>query len=428
MRRNKKRLLAFVMAILMTLSTVHSDGKAVLDGVYFSAVNEQLLELNRDAMPFYSGGILYISNRFFQETDFLDVRYVRNNSMGLAMLYSKTTDLRFDLVNQTIYDKQGTYYSGSAIEKGGYVFFPAELVCSHFRLTLTISKTDTVPLIRIKSSTAILSDSSFIVAASMQMSSRYAAYERMVSVPETPKVDPQQPSTQQPSTQQPTTQQPSTQQPSTQQPSTQQPSTQQPSTQQPSTQQPTEQTPEKPRVQAEDGQRVYLLLASESEETTRRAMEILAGYRATVRLTLEQLAQADLLRALIGSGHGVALMAREESAEGVREEILRARELVWDGTCSLLQQVWYDGDAEINVVLEELGCVSVMATLDRRDSPVRSKVRADALLTLIGQHKEDLSVYLGADGACLDGLDDLLGYLVDAEFGLSAWRLTTKCG
>ena len=368
MKRKIRLVMAFVMALVMTASVVSMDGQALLEGVYFSAADEQLLELTKETMPFYYGDELYISSKFFEGTD-LDVRYVRNTSMGLAVLYTTKKDLRFDLVNRKITDKAGKIYSGRAIEKSGNVFFPIDLVCQYFGLSWSMSATETVPLIRIRSPRSLLSNHSFIDVASSQMASRYAAYEKQESSAEI----------------------------------------------------------DAPPIQAAEGQKVYLILSSETEETTRKAMEILGDHKATFLLTVEQMAQADLLRALIGSGHGVALLARETSEEGVREEILRAREQVWDGTCSLLQQVWYEGSAEIGEILAELGCVRVTAALDRRDHPVRSKVRADALLTLIGHYKEDISVYLGADGECIGGLGDLIDYLVEAEFGLSEWRLTTKC-
>ena len=136
-----------------------------------------LLALNSETMPFWSDGVLYVSSRVFEGTD-LGVSYVRNNTMGLVMLYTNRVDLRFDLEDQTAYDKRGNVYNGHAIERGGGVFFPLDLVCRYFRLTWSYSQTNTAPLIRIKSSGGILDDAGFIDAASTQMASRYAAYEK----------------------------------------------------------------------------------------------------------------------------------------------------------------------------------------------------------------------------------------------------------
>ena len=364
MKRKITRLTAFLLALGLALCVTGREGRAVLEGVYFSAADEQLLDLNKETMPFYSGGELYISNKFFEESD-LGVRYVKNSSMGLAVLYTSKMDLRFDLVNRTIYDKTGATHSGRAIEKNGYIFFPVELVCQFFGLRWSLTETETAPLLRLRSNYSVLSDRRFIDAASSMMASRYAAYEKQES----------------------------------------------------SNQDDT------PIIHAAEGQKVYLILRSESAEATHRAMDLLGENRATFLLSSEQMADGDLLRAMIGKGHGVALLAQGETAEAVREEIEAARELMRNATYGLLQLVWYEGGADISPVLEELGCVALSVELDRRDTPIRSHTRAVNLLSIIGRHREDLPVYLGYDSDCMEGLDDLIYGLEEAQYRLCAWRL-----
>ena len=167
----------------LALALPPAAGQAVLSDVYFTAVNEQLLDLTSDTMPFWSGGVLYVPSRVFSGTD-LGVSYVRNNTMGLVMLYTNRVDLRFDLEAQTAYDKRGNVYSGHAIERGGTVFFPLDLVCRYFGLTWSYSQTATVPLVRVKSASGILDDTGFIDAAATQMASRYAAYEKSLGAAE----------------------------------------------------------------------------------------------------------------------------------------------------------------------------------------------------------------------------------------------------
>ena len=368
MRRKVKRFAAFMLSIVMTLSLAEWESSAVLEGVYFSAANEQLLELSGESMPFYSGDVLYISNRFFEGTE-LGVRYVKNSSMGLAVLYTTKTDLRFDLVNGTVRDKDGATYSGRAIEKNGYVFFPIGLVCAFFDLRWTMTDTETVPLVRLRSNSSLLDDMRFIDAASVQMASRYAAYEKQVE----------------------------------------------------SSKPPVNNDP--PPIHAAEGQKVYLILAGESSETTRETVKLLGENRATFLLTVQQMEDGDLLRTLVGTGHAVALLAQEETCDAVRGEILTAREKMWNATHNLMQLVWYEGEEDVAPILEELGCVTVTAEIDRRDTPVRAQSRAATLLTMIGQHREDLPVYLGYDGKCLEGLDDLIHGLEEGQYRLCAWRL-----
>ena len=95
-KKTFRRVAAWSLTLLLVLVLVPTRGKAVLDGVYFTAANEQLLDLNSETMPFYSGGVLYVSSKVFEGTD-LGVTFVYNSTTKMAMLYTARTDLRFDL-------------------------------------------------------------------------------------------------------------------------------------------------------------------------------------------------------------------------------------------------------------------------------------------------------------------------------------------
>lgn len=367
------RAWAFALAVALALALPPAAGRAVLSDVYFTAVNEQLLDLSSDTMPFWSGGVLYVPSRVFSGTD-LGVSYVRNTAMGLVMLYTNRVDLRFDLEAQTAYDKRGNVYTGHAIERGGMVFFPLDLVCRYFGLTWSYSQTDTVPLVRIKSASGILDDTSFIDAAATQMASRYAAYEKSLGVSESGggSAPPEQPD---------------------------------PGNRPPQT------------VQAAEGQQVYLLLEADSRENVLKALEILGGVQATFLLGLEELADGDLSRALTAGGHGIALRLDGGGAAEIEE----ARELLWQSSCAWLDLVW-SGGADTAELLAELGCMDVTAALDRGSAGVRSAAQAEALLWSVGQHREDLAVNLGPAGSCTGGLGPLLEALQTAGYHLCPYR------
>ena len=375
MERWIRKCTVFLLVVLMTVSLVCDEGSSVLEGVYFSAANDRLLELTEDTMPFYSGGQLYISSSFFVGTD-LGVSYVRNRSMGLALLYTTKTDLRFDLVNLTVYDKDGKTYSGRAIEKNGTVFFPIDLVCQFFGLNYTVSATPTVPLVRITSSTVILSDRRFVDAATSQMSTRYAAYEKYI---ESKKVEEKPPVVE---------------------------------------------PPKPPVIQAAEGQKVFLVLTGSSREAIQTAMDCMGSSKATFLLTVQQMEDGDLIRTILGTGHGVALRVQSETEEEILNELKRGRELVWNASMTLLQLVWYEGDTDLSGILAQQGCVALRGEIDRRDVPVRTAKRAEALLSIIGKYREDVSVYLGTDADCGEGLKHLVSALEKAKYRLCAWRLT----
>ncbi len=372
MPQSIRRLLSWLLAVTLVIILSPPRGEAALQGVYFTAANEQLLELSSSSMPFWSGDTLYVSSNLFSKTD-LGLNYVRNNQMGLAVLYTSRTDLRFDLSAQTVYDKQGVTYPGRAIERGGIIFFPLNLVCSYFGLTWSYNETATAPLIRVCSSSAILDDSTFIDAAATSMKSRYTAYEKWVEA-NTP------------------------------------------------TAPPAEQTP--PPVHAAEGQKIHLLIECRSAADTLAAMALLGDTQATFLLTLEQMENGDLLRALVANGHEIALMTRVQTAAELEAEVSAARNKLWQAACSWLQLVWYEESDSLDQVLEDMGCRRVTASLDRSDSGLSNTSRVTALMTSIGRYRTDVTVFLGNDSGCLIGLKPLVRELLDAQYHVCTWRMT----
>ncbi len=380
MTRRGKRFFAALLAFILMFTLVRQEGTAVLEDVYFTAVNDKLMPLNAETMPFWSNNTLYVCYTAFDKTD-LDVQYIRNYSMGLAVLYTSKNGLYFDLAGRTVYDKNDVYYNGSAIEKNGYVFFPLDLVCRYFGLSWSQNDTATVPLIRIKSDTVVLDDRSFISAAATMMASRYAEYEKIVNAskqedekpPKEPDKDP---------------------------------------------------VVSPPPIYAADGQKLYLILSGRTEEAVRGAMDVMGDRGATFLLTVQQMENGDLVRALLGNGHSIALLVRSGTEGEILSELQRARELVWMASCSLLQLVWYEGEGSVTLLFEEQGCVNITAQLDRRTAATHSTKEVDTLMRLIGRHQEDLSIYLGNDEKYMDGLSTLLDRLDQAQYRLCAWRLT----
>lgn len=365
-----RRLTAWVLVLVLAAGLAPRQGVAASDDVYLTAVNDVVLEMNAETMPFWSNGALYVSNRVFEGTD-LGVTYVRNNTMGLAVLYTPRLDLRFNLEDQTTTDKQGHSYSVHAIERGGYVFFPLDMICSYFGLAWSLNDTETVPLLRITSGSAILDDRSFIDAASSSLRYSYDAYQRQMEERQEAE-EPQQ---------------------------------------------------EEP-VQAATGQRVQMLLSAQTAADALAAADALGtGQTATFLLAVEQMEDGDLLRGLVARGHAVALLARGATVEEVAGELDTARDLLWQAACAWLSLVWYEGGADIAGMLEDAGCSRVAVDLDRRGAPLASASRARTLLGTIGSYRRDLSVYLGDAGECLTGLPTLAEELEAAGYRVCAWRM-----
>ena len=370
----KRRFPAVWLLAAMLLLSLSSSGRAAsLPGVCFTAANEQLMELSAEHMPFYSNNVLYVSSRLFEGTE-LGVTYARSTSLGVAMLYTPSTDLRFDLAGQIAYDKQGNLYSGYAIEQGGVVFFPLNLVCRYFGLSWSYTETDVAPLIRVKSDNVILSDAAFIDAAASLMQDRYSEYERALSSstaapPPLPPVEP-------------------------------------------------------PPVQAAEGQKVYLLLSAGTSQDAFAAMEALDGVQATFLLTAGQMEDGNLLRALTAQGHSIALYLTGGSAGEAAQELSQGREQLWQAACLWLELVWYEGGAELDALLDAQGCVRITAPVGPPAANHSYTNRTAALLRSIGQYREDVGVYLGGAGECRPMLPGLLAELEEGGYLVSAWRLT----
>ena len=360
-------------AMLLLLAAASPAGAAAPAGIYFTAANDQLLELSAENMPFYSNNVLYVSSRLFENTE-LGISYARSASLGVAMLYNSSTDLRFDLAGQIAYDKQNNLYNGYAIEQGGVVFFPLGLVCRYFGLSWSYNETDIAPLIRVKNSNVILSDPVFIDAAASLMRDRYNDYERALSgaAPGTPPGP----------------------------------------------------AAEEPPVQAAEGQRVYLLLSAQEPQDAFAAMDALESVQATFLLTAEQMRDGDLLRALTARGHAVALWLLGETPEEAARELAEGRERSWQAACLWLDMAWYEGGDQLDGLLDSQGCVRVSALVDPPASNQSYTNRTASLLRSIGRYREDVGVYLGDAGEARALLPGLLAELEEGRYLVSAWRLT----
>lgn len=180
----KRKAAALAFAVLLVLQAACLPVSAA-DQVYFTAVNETVLELSDATMPFWSNGRLYVHSSVFstrrqgsgQGTE-LGITYSYNSAKGTVVLYNSTGALIFYLNDGTVTDGQGSSREPGALVRGGGIFLPANMVAKFFDLGYTSSAVDNGYLIRFTSQNAVLSDSLFLDAASYQLASRYSQYEK----------------------------------------------------------------------------------------------------------------------------------------------------------------------------------------------------------------------------------------------------------
>lgn len=169
-----KRLLCLLLTVLMLCSLVPETTFADTT-VYFTAVNDQLLSLSDDTMPFWSGGRLYLSSTAISGSD-LGVFYSRSRDKQTVVVYRQGSALTFDLSSGAVSDQNGRSYSGAALVRGDVVFLPIDLLTQFFALDYSYTRITYGYLVRIKSDSVVLSDAKFIDAAAAPMAQRYNEY------------------------------------------------------------------------------------------------------------------------------------------------------------------------------------------------------------------------------------------------------------
>ena len=166
--RKLRRAGALVCALAMALSLSVFPGRAAATDVFFTVINDDPMELSQETMPFWSGGRLYVSNAIFDGSygDAMGITCSYSTIKQTAVIYTIRVALFFELSGAgAAYDNQGRIYSERAIVRGSYVFFPVDLIADVFDLTFTYLRVDPAPVIRLKNSSARLSDTVFLDAA-----------------------------------------------------------------------------------------------------------------------------------------------------------------------------------------------------------------------------------------------------------------------
>lgn len=167
----KKRFLTRLLTLLFCLGLVLPVPVRAAD-LYFTSVDDSLLPLTSATMPVWSGGKLYVPYTVFDRNTTgvdLGVKCIYNRNSDTITLYTPQEMLLlvFDLKNGTCRDEiTGSSYDSKAITRNGQPFLPVNFVCDYFDLAHNYTRVIEGYLIRIKSGSAVLSDSDFIDAAS----------------------------------------------------------------------------------------------------------------------------------------------------------------------------------------------------------------------------------------------------------------------
>lgn len=290
----KKRLMALLCAAVLCLSMIPARAINVGD-VYFTSVNDKLLlPLAMDTMPIWVSGVLYVPAAVFDSTATgVDLGLYCNQSStnNTVTLYTLKQMLVFDLARGIAYDHHsGQSISARAVNRNGRIYLPVEKVCNFFGLEDSYHYTQYGYLVRIKNDAARRNDADFMDAASVSMASSLQEFLRSQQPadnpkpPDPPKVDDD-----------------------------------------PKPPQDNEDEQPKTRVQ------ICLGFRCETGEGLERILDTLDrnDSRGVFFFSSEQLiAQDDLVRRVVGSGHGIGLLADGGTAEESLRRMEKGNELL----------------------------------------------------------------------------------------------------
>ena len=178
--KKRRRLTSLLLSVLM-LMTALPPFSAAASTVYFTSVNDTILNLSDETMPFWQGNMLYVPHTAIDDGKMpkeLGIYCSYNREKQLVTLIQSRKVLVADVAAGTIYDRDETYYAGKAIVRGDVAFLPIESVAKYFDLQYSYTKVTNGYLVRIRDGSAVLSDSKFIDAAAAPMAQRYSQYEK----------------------------------------------------------------------------------------------------------------------------------------------------------------------------------------------------------------------------------------------------------
>lgn len=171
-----KSAVALLCAVAVSLSMLVIPSSAS-GNLFFLSLNDTLPAQSAQTTPIqYSGWIYVPANIFSSRVTGINfgVYYgLTDNDANLVFYNLSGKTLTFDLKNGTATASSGeTPVPGNVLRQNGIYYVPAYAICRYFGLSYSFYTTDYGPLLRIKDSNAVLSDSLFISSASSIMRNR----------------------------------------------------------------------------------------------------------------------------------------------------------------------------------------------------------------------------------------------------------------
>ncbi len=183
-----KKSVRLLLVLLLTAALLVPPPVSAAE-LYFTSVNDSLLPLADETMPAWISGTLYVPYTVFDSSVTgisLGLYCNYNRSEGTVMFISLSQILTFNLNAGTCIDEMTqNQLSGRAIMRYGRPFVPVGLICTFFGLASSYTPIAQGYLVRIRNSSANLTDAKFIDAAGNLINFRLREYTQSME-PETP--------------------------------------------------------------------------------------------------------------------------------------------------------------------------------------------------------------------------------------------------
>lgn len=190
---NRNRCICFLLLAVLAVSIIVLPAAAEDDSIYFTAINNTLLELTKETMPVSFNSLIYVPCSVFNTRALCTYAYY-SRSDQTALISDGEKILYFDMSDGSSYDNSGNTYSYAAHYVNDTAYVPAYYVAHFFDLGYSYIRKGERNIVRLTLG-SVLSDEEFFSAASSLIETRLNQYLSLQATPEltpapTPSVTP----------------------------------------------------------------------------------------------------------------------------------------------------------------------------------------------------------------------------------------------
>lgn len=170
--KGRKRAAFVLLAVLLALLFALPGGAE--DTVFFTVINNTLLELDADTMPVIYSSLIYVPSSLFNSRA-LDTYAYYSRDTQVALISDGDSILYFDMGAGNSYDSEDNTYRYAAIYVNDTAYVPAYFVADYFGLGYSYIRREGRHIVRLTNGSA-MTDDEFFSAASLLMEQRMNQY------------------------------------------------------------------------------------------------------------------------------------------------------------------------------------------------------------------------------------------------------------